>query len=76
MESAQIKYSPKKIRDFCILYLFQNTEEKVELDEKFYPLGAIVNEIQVDSKDVFYKNNIENAFDMKVGEKVHSHLNA
>ena len=56
--------------------MFQNTEEKVELDEKFYPLGAIVNEIQVDSKDVFYKNNIENAFDMKVGEKTHSHLNA
>jgi len=44
----------------------ENTEEKVELDEKFYPLGAIVNEIQVDSKDVFYKNNIENAFDMKL----------
>ena len=35
-------------------------------DKKFAPLAALLHESQIRSREWFYKNNIENAFDVKV----------
>ena len=35
-------------------------------DKKFAPLAALLHELQIRSREWFHKNNIENAFDVKV----------
>ena len=37
------------------------------IDPRFAPIAAILHEVQVRGRDVFYNNNMETAFDLKVG---------
>ena len=39
-------------------------------DKKFAPLAALLHELQIRSREWFHKNNIENAFDVKVNSCV------
>jgi len=48
-------------------------------DEAFHPVASILHEVQIQSKDYFYKNDITTAFDLKVNiiqnnQEIISHL--
>ena len=51
----------------CVLQVIESCEDK-----KFVPIAAMLHEVQVRSRDYFHDNNIETAFDLKVGRMMTS----